>query len=198
MTPFIVWKHFPDDHWTSTAGEPIPSTLWASGMTYAGMACQRICDVDNDTFNEVIATGNNQRLMVWKYNNGAYEMVSWSPELIASMAYGLDCGDLNGDGSAEVVMDLWGAKKYPARLVVLANDATGWPVKNSYSTNYGDQRDLRMGDLDGDGLPEVVMNNHGTPAGLKIFKFIGSSLSSGTFQEVYAAPGYGYGKAEIR
>jgi hypothetical protein len=194
-----VWKHqLPGHTWEQKTVDPVPSSLWEPGATYAGVTYLRVRDADNLAGKEIIATGNNQRLMVWKYDGSGYRLTSWSdPMPPGTMAYGIDSGNLDGDSLNEVVISLWGGKKYPARLAVLAYEGGKWVTKNFYNSYYVDQRDLRMGDLNGDNLPEVALNNGGDPQGLKVLIFIGT-LVGGTFQEVYMAPGYGYGKVEIR
>ena len=194
-----IWKHLPDHTWEQKIADPVPSSLWEPGATYAGVTYMRVRNADNSDGNEIIATGNNQRLMVWKYDGSGYRLTSWSDPLPpGTMAYGIDSGNLDGDSLNEVVISLWGGKKYPASLVVLSYEGDKWITKNTYNSYYVDQRDLRMGDLNGDLRPEVALNNGGDPQGLKILKFVGPSIAGGSFQEVYAAPGYGYGKVEIR
>jgi hypothetical protein len=193
-----IWKHLPDHSWEQKMADPVPSSLWEPGATYTGVTYLRVRDADNLAGTEIIATGNNQRLMVWKYDDSGYRLTSWSDPLPpGTMAYGIDSGNLDGDSLNEVVISLWGGRKYPARLVVLSYEAGKWITKNTYNSYYVDQRDLRMGDLDGDLRPEVALNNGGDPEGLKVLIFIGT-LAGGTFQEVYTSPGYGYGKVEIR
>jgi hypothetical protein len=194
-----IWKHLPDHLWEQKTADPVPSSLWEPGATYAGVTYLKVRDADNLAGREIIATGNNQRLMVWKYDGGGYRLISWSDPLPpGTMAYGIDSGNLDGDNLNEVVISLWGGKKYPARLAVLSYEGDKWITKNAYNSYYADQRDLRLGDLDGDLRPEVALNNGGDPAGLKVLRFVGASLGSGTFEEVYTAPGYGYTKVEIR
>ena len=114
------------------------------------------------------------------------------------MAYGLDCGDLNHDNSDEVVINVWGLKKLPPRLVTLAYDSGLYVIQNTFTTDFYNQWDLRVADLTGDGRAEVIEYNQGNPAGLKIFRFVGASLQGGTFELVYSAPGYGTERIEIR
>lgn len=194
-----IWKHLPDHTWDQKIADPVPSSLWEPGATYTGVTYLKVRDADNLAGKELIATGNNQRLMVWKYDGSGYRLTAWSDPLPpGTMAYGIDSGNLDGDSLNEVVISLWGGKKYPARLVVLSYEGGNWITKNTFNSYYIDQRDLRMGDLNGDLRPEVALNNGGDPEGLKVLRFVGPTLVGGTFQEVYAAPGYGYGKVEIR
>jgi hypothetical protein len=185
---FRIWKHLPDHTWEQKIADPVPS----------GNVCyMRVRNVDNLPGNEIIAIGDRQ-LVVWKYDGNNYRLSSSSADISGTTAYGIDSGDLDGDGFNEVVINVWGTKKSPARVVVFVYEDSDWVLENSYNSYYNDQRDLLLGDLDGDGRPEVALNNGGDPAGLKVLKFIGTSLEGGTFQEVYMAPGYGYGKIEIR
>jgi hypothetical protein len=197
-----IWKRLVDGSWQQKVADSVPSSLWGKGMSYCGVTYMRIRNADNlgdVDKNEIIATGNNQRLMVWKYDGSEYRLTSWSDEMTGTMAYGIDSGDLDGNGFNEVVISLWGAKKYPARLVVLTYEDPNWVVKNSYDSYYINQRDLRMG-VDGDmsALPAIALNTGTNSAGLKVLKFIGDPLNGGTFIEVYTAPGSGSGKLEIR
>ena len=163
-----IWKHLPDHTWEQKIADPVPSSLWEPGATYAGVTYMRVRNADNSDGNEIIATGNNQRLMVWKYDGSGYRLTSWSDPLPpGTMAYGIDSGNLDGDSLNEVVISLWGGKKYPARLVVLSYEGDKWVVKNAYNSYYGDQRDLRLGDLNGDLRSEVALNNGSDPQGLE-------------------------------
>ena len=165
------------------------------GFTYL-----RICDADNEPGNEIIAAGSSRRLLVWKWQHGAYEFAAASQELGGNATCGLDCGDIDGDNHNEIVIDVWATKRLPAKIVVLGYDAGVYVLKNTFDSGYTDQRDLRLGDSDGDFKAEVVVNSAGTPPGPKVLRFIGT-LAEGHFEQVYAPAIYYYSyisKIEIR
>jgi hypothetical protein len=188
-----IWKH-QDTGWREWTAEAIPPQLYGSGMTSLTLTYLKVKDADNLPGNEIIATGNNQRLMVWKYQNDAYKLDSYSPDLNADMAYGIDSGDIMGTGFQDVAINLWGTKKLSPRVVILRFENGSWVVKNTYVSGYFDQRDLRAGNLDTQIGDEIVLLNGGAPSvGLKILKFV-----SGAFQQVFSAPGVQVQNLELR
>jgi hypothetical protein len=74
---------------------------------------------------------------------------------------GVQVGDLNGDGRADILV-----ADYLGALVVLlqspAGDGTFLPAV-SYGTRTAGSCSLALGDLDGDGRPDVVVANAGPP-----------------------------------
>jgi hypothetical protein len=195
----IIYKH-EGSGWSETCAEPVPAMYYAADATSVSFTYLRIRDADNEPGNEIIAAGSNRRLLVWKWQGGAYKFVAASQELGGNATYGLDCGDIDGDNHNEVVIDVWATKKLPAKIVVLGYDAGLYVLKNTFDSGYADQRDLRLGDLDGDLRAEVVVNTAGTPPGPKVLRFIGA-LAEGHFEQVYA-PAISYfsyiSKIEIR
>lgn len=193
-----VWKNI-SGQWRQFYAQAVPLDQYGDA-TVVNLTYVRIRNADNEGINEVIAAGTNERLMVWRWNGGGLDYVTNSTDLKGSMSYGVDWGNIDGDpaGSGEVVINVWGERKLPSRLITLAYDNGLYVIQNTYNSDYTDQRDLRIADLTGDGRAEVIQNNGGDPAGLKIFRFVGDTLQSGHFEQVYAAPGYPYKRIEIR
>jgi len=197
--------------WKWTGGSPSPWTQFETALVpleeygdaeVLNLTHVRVRDVDDLPGNEIISTGTNERLMVWRWQNGAYEWVTAGPDLVGNMAYGLDCGDVNGDGTDEVVIGVWsiraGRVRLPSRVVALACGGTGYTVANTYNSDYGPIQNLRVADLTGDGSAEVILNDAGDPSGLRILRFVGIDLLTGHFEQVYAAPGDAFTRIEIR
>ena len=196
--------------WKWTGGSPSRWTQYETALVpleeygdadVLNLTHVRVRDVDDLPGNEIISTGTNERLMVWRWQGGSYEWITAGPDLIGNMAYGLDCGDVNGDGRGEVVLSVWsigaGRNRRPQRVITLTYGGGGYTVANTHSSDYVRVQDLRVADLTGDFRAEVILNDTVAP-GLRILKFVGDDLWTGHFEDVYAAPGDAFTRIEIR
>jgi hypothetical protein len=147
----------------------------------------RVRDVDYDGKNEIIAGGNNNRLMVWEYDSVAdeYSLVFVSDNL-GGYTQGVDAGDINGDGSVEIVIATFQSQTiYIFRYSY--QDRTYYIVNSMMDA--GGVYDLSVGDVDGDGIDEIVMyDGYSDTEGIKIFDFIGADLLAGYLQQTYYSP----------
>ena len=147
----------------------------------------RIADADNDGENEIIAGGNNNRLMVWKYNSaeGGYDLVFVS-ENLGGCTQGVDVGDINGDGSIEVVIAAWQSE---AIYVYEYSETNQEYIRVNSMVYGGGVFDLTVGDVDGDGIDEIVLyDGYSDSEGIEIYDFIGSDFISGHLQQTYYSP----------
>jgi len=114
-------------------------------------------DADNDSGNELIAGGNNSRLMIWKYDDGYYRTVFLS-DVLPGYTQGVDVGDVDESPGNEIVVGATGfgfylfkyGQPYPSQVFPLGAE----PING-----------LAVEDMDGDAKGEIVaaMND------LKIF-----------------------------
>jgi hypothetical protein len=189
----LPWKQY------ETASVPLEEY---GDATVLNLTHVRVRDVDDFPGNEIISTGTNERLMVWRWQNGAYEWVTAGPDLIGNMAYGLDCGNVNGEGTDEVVIGVWsiraGRVRLPTRIVALTYGGGSYTVANTCNVDYSLIHDVRVADLTGDGRAEVIFNNIDEPGSMVILRFVGEALQTGHFEQVYEAPNSGIARIEIR
>jgi len=118
------------------------------------------CDADNDGLSkEIIAGGNNNRLMVWALVNGEYKTVAISDDL-GGFTQGIGYGDFNGDGENEIVVGTHTSTLYVFKLLCTNSD----PINPQYTlqmlqsstTDLFSFSHIRTGDVDYDDKIEAL------------------------------------------
>jgi hypothetical protein len=185
--------------WTSRTAKPVPSEFWQPGYDMLGLDYARVRDADNaidasgNKDNEIVGGGNNDRLMVWKYNklSGDYDLKFVSEDL-GGFTQGVDAGDIDGDGSNEVVIGSCrtgqGKKRAPGRLFIFSFNGLDYELADSFDLGF-DPSNLCLGELDNDGRPEIAFWAGAFPS-LRIFDFIGQ-VGTGNVQLAYGGDGSG-------
>jgi hypothetical protein len=196
--PTILKYDDASDTWSSTTAQPIPPEYYGEGFSWLGLDYARVRDADNlqDDYGnkdkEIVGGGNNDRLMIWKFNKGTgeYDLKFVSADL-GGFTQGVDSGDIDGDQQNEVVIGSCstgqGKKRIPARLSVFIFNGTSYILKNSCDLVNFDPGDLGLGDLDNDMRAEIAFWGFG---GLRIYDFMGQ-VGSGNIQLAYSADGAG-------
>ena len=196
--PTILKYDVATGSWTSKTAEPIPLEYYQPGSDWLGLDYARVRDADNvvdalgNRDNEIVGGGNNDRLMIWKYNKltGDYDLKFVSDDL-GGFTQGVDAGDIDADGSNEVVIGSCGAgqgkKRIPGNLCIFVFNGSTYVMADSFPLDF-DLGNLGLGDLDNDGRAEIAFSASPSP-GLRIYDFIGH-VGSGHIQFAYGAEGY--------
>lgn len=129
----------------------------------------RVGDLDGDTRPDIAATrllGND--VVVFR-NIGTGSQIAFSaPTAFATnnLPFGLDFGDLNGDGKTDIAIATIGAKS----ITVLVNQSSSGSIAFAPMLTLPAEfitRHVKIGDIDGDAKPDLVFasvdNNSGTP-----------------------------------
>ncbi len=156
----IVLKH-EGAAWTPQAVEPLPNP------TPVAIDAAKVRDVDEDPGNEIIGSGNNKKVMVWKWNGSMYALIAISQDL-GGYTQGIDAG--------EIVPGLPGNE--------IATAAAGYPSSTGYILKLsggviqiagtfavpGSSERVCAKDLDLDGICEIGISIY--PRGLNIYEFM--------------------------
>jgi hypothetical protein len=124
----------------------------------------KVRDVDGDGYNELVAGGNSGWLMIWKFDGTHYNKVFSQCVNPDNFTWALDAGDVDGDTLNEIVIGLGsGGLITDAIRVYEYNGSTyeelALQLQESAPSIGLDQ--IRLGDLDGDGMAEIVTEQYG-------------------------------------
>jgi len=123
-----------------------------------------IADLNQDGRPDVVIVENSSGDLRWLENPGATRIrETWAPHFITLSsnvpgAYDVDVGDIDGDGRPDVVASSW---RLGNMFTLHRNpgpqgaEETRWP-QTTLAENLLETRMVRLGDIDGDGDPDVV------------------------------------------
>ena len=127
------------------------------------------CDLNGDGLAEIISTkassANDITTITILENTSTFENISYTPIQIAVgfPTLNIGCGDLNGDGRADLYMSQNGVTRF--HVLVLPNTSAGaisfGPVQSlNLATDVATRR-VAHRDLNGDNKPEIIVSNSG-------------------------------------
>jgi len=190
----IIWKYKYIDgtetwEWEEKMAEPID--VLNKGIPFLGIDVAKVRDADNvtDEFgnrdNEIIAGGNNNRLMVWKYDKflDEYKSVFISDDL-GGFTPAVEAGDVNDDGDNEIIVGTQHPEYflYVFKLVFNNGDSPTYELLPIYSMlrDCGLSK-LTLGNLDVDEADEIFA--HGRD-GMTVYDFVEGQLEK-TYSTIY-------------
>jgi len=158
----VILESLGNDEWgNEQMTEPIPEEYYGPGFTWLGIDYAKVRDADNIEGNEIVAGGNNNRLMIWKYNaegNEEYDLVFISQDL-GGFTQGVDTGDIDGDDLNEVLaIDSDYTNDLINNVYRFDYDVDSYDESTIFSHNYV-LGYMALGNIDSDQADEIVLNS---------------------------------------
>jgi len=119
-----------------------------------------IVDIDADGHMDVVATFTGENKVVWYKTED--EGVSWSMHFIdpyLKNAFGLNCGDINGDGTADIVVSTGGPYYEGSKVVWYENHYPNW-TKHVIDTDLPGAAGISITDVDGDERTDIIVGGY--------------------------------------
>jgi len=134
----------------------------------------KVRDVDGTRDNEILACGNNNKVMVWKFDGSMYHLIAISEDL-GGFTQGVDAGDIDPELSGNEIVTaaaaLSGSPTASMAYVLKYSGGTLMVVGSTALPRVSE--DICAMDLDGDGLCEIGINIY--PIGLEIYEFVSAN-----------------------
>jgi hypothetical protein len=153
---------------------PIPNTV-TDQLTFPAGGALVVCDFDGDGVDDIIVAPS---FTMYSGKTGTISQVPGTPPIF-DLGDKLACGDLNGDGFEDLVIGHPSPNNpvngLPGDGSFQVVSAPGRPPVGFFSTSpaipLGSEDDLAAGDLDGDGVAELVVGHDAAGTGGAIFIF---------------------------
>lgn len=162
----VILETIGNDEWgDEQLTESIPEEFW--NLNFLAIDYAKVRNADNLAGNEIVAGGNNNRLMIWKYDelSGIYDTVFISEDL-GGFTQGVDVGDIDGDDLNEVIT-LATKNSTIYRFDYTGTTYTKSTLNTGFPLSY-----LAVGNIDNDVMDEIVVRGFD----LGILEFVGDTL----------------------
>ncbi len=136
-----------------------------------GIAIGDATNVGRNAIVGTIANGASNTLAIWTRSVDGFSL---EPAKMFNNrgGYGVAVGDVNSDASNETVVALMGSPGEISVIKIIGDAVTG---STTYQTGGNEPRKVAIGDITGDGIPEVVVTNYGSNY-ITVFKQSGGAL----------------------
>ncbi len=156
----VILKYAGTNTWAPQPIEP---------MSFLGMAdVAKVRNVDEYPDNEILVSGNNNKVMIWKHDGSMYRLVAVSQDL-GGFTQGVDAGEIDPNLPGNEIATAASGPTGSSIGYVLKFSGGAIQILSSVaiprSTEY-----VCAKDLDGDGLCEIGISIY--PTGLDIYEYL--------------------------
>lgn len=138
-------------------------------ISFLGMAdVAKVRDVDEYPDNEILVSGNNNKVMVWKYDGSTYRLAAVSQDL-GGFTQGVDAGEIDPSLPGNEIATAAAGPTGSSKGYVLKFSAGSLQVLTSIAIPSSSSQ-VCAKDLDGDGLCEIGISISQT--GLDIYEYL--------------------------
>jgi 6-phosphogluconolactonase (cycloisomerase 2 family) len=172
---------------TFTIGSLAPRVDFTTGTNPASVT---VGDIDGDTKPDIVITNySSNNISVFRNisTSGTFTISSLSPKVdftVGTNPYGIVIGDIDGDGKQDISVTNSNGSSFSVLRNVSASGSittSSLSPKVDLTTTGVNPQGIAMGDIDGDGKPDLIIVNYSSSAGnVSIFKNISSPGSIGT------------------
>jgi hypothetical protein len=165
------WKPLPA---TLSQPSPAPAAPAAFGATstetyeiikqptYERPYSLRVADLNQDGWNDVVISTEDQTVRVWLQNPQCHQLQEWHNVHQGMVAMDLEVADLNGDGKMEMItagLSHYGAEG-PGKIQILSLTESGYTASDTVYEVGSRPTRVRVGDVNHDGRPDILVTTN--------------------------------------
>ncbi|PYX12867.1 MAG: hypothetical protein DMG84_20680 [Acidobacteria bacterium] len=136
-------------------------------------------DFNNDGRLDILVNGPDDDVCLFYFGDGKGNFPGPPLEEAVTHPFGMDAGDLNGDGNLDAVVGVIESDPGISAATVMLGDGAGGFTISTFSVNNKPASN-KIGDLNNDGIPDIVVA--GALPGNRTGNFISTHLGDGTGQ----------------